>query len=225
MPEKKLPYDNKRSIPSIMRRRRFRVVNRLIEDIIEKRGSCRILDLGGTHFYWALNEEYLKTRRRQITIIVANVDALPEQQNDDLYEYVIGDATAPDLYAAHDYDLIHSNSVIEHVGGWPKVKAMADHIRASQRNYYIQTPNYWFPIEPHFRSVGFQWLPESTRAEMLMKRRRGFRGPAKDWEAAMELVETVKLLTASQLRGLFPDAELLRERIGPLTKSFMVVRG
>ncbi|WP_157961327.1 SAM-dependent methyltransferase [Microvirga flavescens] len=217
-----LPYNNRNSIPSIMRRRRFQIVNRLIQDIIDKKGSCRILDIGGTHYYWALDDDYLNERRGKVTIIVANVDEPTEEKNE-LCEYVVGDATAQDIYESYDYDLIHSNSVIEHVGAWPKVKAMADHIRASQRAYYIQTPNYWFPVEPHFRSVGFQWLPESTRASMLMKRQRGFRGPAKNWDDAMDLVESVKLLTASQLRGLFPEAALLRERIGPLTKSFMVV--
>lgn len=222
-PNSDLPYYNRNSIPSIMRRRRFKIVNQLIEATIEQKGHCRILDIGGTDFYWDLDDDYLRDRRNKVTIILANIEAEARKPQPGLYESVIGDATTSELYVSHDYDLIHSNSVIEHVGPWPKVKAMADNIQASGRPYYIQTPNFWFPIEPHFRFVGFQFLPESTRAHLLMKKQRGFRGPAKDWQAAMDWVETVKLLTKEQLRSLFPKAKIVPERVGPFTKSFMVM--
>jgi hypothetical protein len=35
--------------------------------------------------------------------------------------------------------------------------------------------------------------------------------------------DEVRLLTARELRGLFPDAVLVRERAGPFTKSFLAV--
>jgi hypothetical protein len=100
---------------------------------------------------------------------------------------------------------------------------MADNIVRQPRPYYLQTPNYWFPVEPHYRTIGFQWLPTGARASLLAKRPRGFRS-ATDYDAAMENIESVNLLSYGQMRRLFPDAEIIRERFLFLTKSFMAVR-
>ena len=152
-----LPY-NPRSLPSIMRRRRFRVVNRLIGSIIDRKGSCRILDIGGTDYYWKLNSDFLNDNNGRIRIVCANVEKSEAPANG-LCEYVVADATMPDVYASDEFDFIHSNSVIEHVGSWSRIAAMAEQIR-TKRAFYVQTPNFWFPIEPHFRRVGYQWMSE-----------------------------------------------------------------
>ncbi|HWT93551.1 MAG TPA: hypothetical protein VN238_11175 [Solirubrobacteraceae bacterium] len=43
-------------------------------------------------------------------------------------------------------------------------------------------------------------------------------------ELARRSVAEIRLVTAPQMRRLFPDAEILHERVGPLTKSFTAVR-
>jgi hypothetical protein len=120
--------------------------------------------------------------------------------------------------------MVFSNSVIEHVGAWPAVRAMARSIVGSGKPYYVQTPNFWFPIEPHFRFLGWQWMPESWRAALMLRRQRGFRKKSESYDDAMAEIESVKLLTKRQMRELFPGAVVHTEWFAALPKSFMAIR-
>lgn len=218
------PYLDRASLPARMRMRRFRIVNELIAEVLARQERCTILDIGGTEYYWRLNGDFLQAHRNRLKIVTVNLgDAADAQTQDPLFVHTVGDATSAEPYTRHAFDLIHSNSVIEHVGAWRQIRAMAEQIRGAGRPYYLQTPNFWFPLEPHFRTLGFQWMPPSWRAQLLLKKQRGFRA-ASHWDEAMESVESVNLLTIRQMRKLFPDAELKYERVGPLIKSIMAVR-
>jgi hypothetical protein len=101
---------------------------------------------------------------------------------------------------------------------------MAREIRRLAPAYYVQTPNFWFPYEPHFRFPLFQLLPEQVRYRLLMQFSLGFGGRRETVDAAMRGVQSVDLLDYAQMRELFPDARLVRELFGPLTKSIMAIR-
>jgi hypothetical protein len=179
-----------------------------------------ILDIGGTASYWRATEDLWKPWPLRFTIV--NLDVEPS--DDGRFAIRAGNACSMPEYADNTFDLVHSNSVIEHVGHWAEMSAMASEVRRLAPSYYLQTPNFWFPIEPHYRTVGYQWLPESTRASILTKRKLGFRGPTKSFDAAMRDIQSVNLLTAAQMRELFPDAELRRERFFGLAKSLIAIR-
>lgn len=114
-----------------------------------------------------------------------------------------------------EFDVGFSNSVIEHV---PRSRqaAFADEMRRVSKRYFVQTPNRYFPVEPHYQLPLFQFLPERVR-RML---NRHF---ALGWQAKGEW-EEITLLSARDLRALFPDAEIHRERVLGLTKSLIAVR-
>jgi hypothetical protein len=199
------------------RRRRMRLFLSLIED----RGRpIRVLDIGGTAAYWRATRDLWGHLPLQFTIVNLGV----EPSDDDVFAIRPGDACNMAEHADNSFDVVHSNSVIEHVGHWPEMAAMAREVRRLAPTYYLQTPNFWFPVEPHYRTIGFQWLPESTRAALLTRLRLGFRGPMKDFDVAMRDIQTVNLLTATQIRALFPDAELRRERLFGLPKSLIAMR-
>lgn len=122
-----------------------------------------------------------------------------------------------------DVDIIFSNSVIEHVGSRERQTAMADTIRNSRLPYAIQTPNFWFPLEPHAHIPGFQFIPHRLRARMIQ--RRGFQYfPKKPtYRECLEVSRSTQMLTARQMKRLFPEAVLLKERFFGMAKSFTAV--
>jgi hypothetical protein len=215
------PYADARSLPFRLRRRRFAHVQRLIEAVLAEKASCRIIDIGGTERYWDIAGDFLAGKAVEIHLV--NLEAVPVAHA--RFRSLAGDATRLGDIADSAFDLVHSNSVIEHVGGWERMTAMAANVRRLAPRYYLQTPNFWFPVEPHFRSLGFHWLPESLRARALMRRSKGFRARQTTLDGAMRQVESVRLLDRRQLAALFPDATILDERIGPFSKSLMAVRG
>ncbi|HEX4060865.1 MAG TPA: UDP-N-acetylmuramoyl-tripeptide--D-alanyl-D-alanine ligase [Streptosporangiaceae bacterium] len=48
------------------------------------------------------------------------------------------------------YDLVFSNSLIEHVGGHERRERFADTVHQLSGAYWVQTPYRYFPVEPHW---------------------------------------------------------------------------
>lgn len=114
-----------------------------------------------------------------------------------------------------EFPVVFSSSVIEHV----PVELQQQFAREIQRvgkRYFVQTPNRYFPIEPHYQVPLFQFLPETWRRSLNRRFTLGWREKG-HWAEA-------NLLSARDLRRLFPDAEIHRERLFGLTKSLMAVR-
>jgi hypothetical protein len=214
--------DDPNSLAVRMRRARSRRVADLIVRTAAERGRCRILDLGGEPDYWRLfDRPMLEAAKVRITLVNPQAFGV----DDPLFEAEEGDACALDHYGDGDFDLVHSNSVVEHVGDWPRMEAFAREARRLAPRYYVQTPYFWFPVEPHFSTPFFHWRSEQGRARALLRRRHGFAERAADLGAAMRDVQHARLLDKAQFRFLFPDARHLDERFAGLTKSLIAVRG
>ena len=118
-------------------------------------------------------------------------------------------------YADGEFPVVFSSSVIEHIPRELQPK-FANEIRRVGQRYFVQTPNRYFPIEPHYQVPFFQFLPERIQRALNRRFTLGWRQKGQ-WEEA-------NLLSAEDLRRLFPDAEIHRERLLGLTKSLMAVR-
>jgi SAM-dependent methyltransferase len=129
-------------------------------------------------------------------------------------EVRVGDGTKLD-FADGEFGAAFSSSTIEHV---PKElqPAFAAEIRRVGRRYFVQTPNRYFPIEPHYQFPLFQFLPYRVQRALNNRFSLGWQRKG-EWEE-------INLLSARQLKRLFPDAEIQRERVFGLTKSLMAVR-
>jgi SAM-dependent methyltransferase len=121
--------------------------------------------------------------------------------------FVRGDARALP-FESGSFEIAYSNSLVEHLDPADR-RRFADEIRRVASRYWVQTPNRYFPIEPHVLLPGFQFLPEGARRRL--------------WGLGMPRTpyEPIELLGAAELRRLFPEAVILRERFCGLTKSLI----
>ena len=192
----------------------------LADEILQEKGEVRILDMGGNRDYWLDLEPVWKGRNFKFTL----VNLQPERLDDARFEAHQGDCRAMPQYADNEFDIVHSNSVLEHVGKWADMRAFAGEIRRLAPRYFVQTPNYWFPMEPHFRSLFFHWLPEPMRVAKALRRPLGAFPKAPTVDDAQRFIEDSNLLDARRFMHLFPDAKLERERAYGFTKSLIAVR-
>lgn len=185
------------------------------------RAGRRILDLGGTANYWhRVGLDFLTNHGFEITI----VNHVGSELGEGPFRLLVADACSLDL-PDHSFDLVHSNSVIEHVGSWDRMQMFAREIRRLAPAYYVQTPNWWFPIDPHFyRLPYFHWFSPNMRAKLLHYFPVAPSGRVATMERAREVVAGTQLLTAAQMKSLFPDAHLVKERMLGLAKSLTAIR-
>jgi hypothetical protein len=207
------------------RKRRRHYTMELIRRCYAEHGECRIADLGGEWWYWRIfDREFLDRHKVRIDLInpyepdASEIDAK-------LFTVSLRDACELDDIPDYSFHLVHSNSVIEHVGDWPRVSKFARHARRLARRYIVQTPNYWFPLEPHFGMAPLlHWLPEPLRIGLMLRRKLGPIAVSDLGEAMMKS-QSARLLSYRAFAFLFPDAMILRERVFGLTKSFLAARG
>lgn len=222
-PAKADPYTNAQSMEFRFRARRFAHVQRLIETILAERGRAEILDLGGTETYWRIGADFIRANRHRLAITMINPE--PQAVEDrDLFSFHAGSAADKALFAGRRFDLVHSNSVIEHVGSWRAMEGFAANARRLAPRYYIQTPNFWFPYEPHFRFPGFQYLPAAVRARLIMRFSLGFFRRIDDAAEAEDIIRHHRLLSTREMAGLFPDADVFHEKAFGLNKSIIAMR-
>lgn len=103
--------------------------------------------------------------------------------------YVQGDACALPFPDA-SFDVVHSNAVIEHVGGRERQAAFVREAVRVGRRVFLTTPNRWFPVEVHTRLPLVHWLPESAAG-------RAYDLARKPW------AKDNHLLGPAELRALF----------------------
>jgi len=176
-----------------------------------------VLDLGGTTSFWR------SAPQRPARLTLLNPSADPTQSKEAL-EVVRGDACEPpQSVLAQRYDLVYSNSTIEHVGGHTRRIMFAATTRLGD-HLWVQTPYRYFPIEPHFVFPWFQHLPVALRASLAPRWPLRPSGFPTDALAARDEVMSIELLSVADLEFYFPDAQIRYERSAGLIKSLIALR-
>jgi hypothetical protein len=213
------------ALASRFRRRRFRLLQEIIGQIVTRKGHARILDIGGRRDYWALLDPTLAPK---VSLVLLNYDdelAVGRDESDAMdVTYAQGDGCDMPQYSDRSFDLAHSNSVIEHVGSLGNCARFADEVRRVADAYYIQTPYLWFPIEPHYGVPFLHWLPAATRAQLYHRFKIGYAARMPTYRAGLDRADHVELVDQRLMRELFPDGRIVKERLMLVTKSITMVR-
>lgn len=207
---------NPQSLASRMRKRRFAFFVELLASVPRPVTIC---DLGGTTSFW---ESMALPTDDDVTITVVNLFA--QSSTDPRVRAIIGDARSV-AFADRSFDVVYSNSVIEHVGTFDDQRRMAEEVRRLGARHFVQTPNFFFPVEPHFLFFGFQWLPANVRAWLLTKSNLGWMSREPTFDAASEVVRSIRLMRLREIKQLFPTSSIYHERVAGLTKSFVAYEG
>lgn len=214
-------YDDPNSLASRIRAKRTQRLKEMIAETFDQQGGVRIADLGGETQYWlSIGLPFLVMKNVTVFLINRYEHNIPHNPAPEVFTVQIGDCCEMTEYRDWSYDLAHSNSVIEHVGNFRRMQQFAYHGTRIARRYYHQTPAFEFPIEPHFGAVGFHWLPEPARVWLTRHRQMGNFPKATSRESAHDFVQDVHLLTRGNFTRLFPEADIVEEKILGLTKSY-----
>lgn len=179
-----------------------------------------VLDVGGTPAIWQLSP----VRPR---LVILNTPRALEPGAAGI-EFVQGDGCALP-FPSQCFDLVFSNSVIEHVGSPGAMRRFASEVRRVGRRHFIQTPDAAFPIEPHLYTPFLHQLPRSLQRRFaprlslwsLLSRAT----PDQRDFYIRHFLEEIRLLHADELQALFPGSRIVRERFLGLGKSLIACGG
>jgi hypothetical protein len=181
--------------------------------------DTRVLDIGGTPECWGL----LAVRPR---LVLLNMPRAKEDLGR-ADSWVAGDGRQLP-FRDGAFDLVFSNSVIEHVGDLASQRRFAAEVIRVGRAWWVQTPNRWFPVEQHLLTPLVHWLPKAWQRAIVPRFNlwmllTGIRGDRRRFYIEHYLTD-VRLLTASEVRALFPQSRIIRERFCGITKSLVALR-
>lgn len=201
------------SLGARSRERRWQVLLTHFPDLAD----MTVIDLGGRADAW----RNAPVRPRHVTLLNLweGGEDTPEWGT-----FVFGDACNPPV-EIHErpFDLVFSNSLLEHLGGHARRREFAEIVHKLADRHWVQTPYRYFPVEPHWLFPGFQFLPLNMRAKLSrvwpLQHTR-----ATTATTALENALDVELVGKTEMRYLFPRSDLVAEKAGPFTKSLVAVK-
>jgi hypothetical protein len=169
-----------------------------------------ILDLGGTPQFW---NDVPFVLNLTILNLPGSVDTCQSKHN---IRYLEGDACHIDSIENRSFDIVFSNSVIEHVGLADRQGDLAREVRRLGRSYWVQTPSKWFPVEAHNGMLFWWFYPTLIRRYFIERWSRIL--PGNPWT---QMIEETTVLSKRDLKHLFPEATIWVENLGGIPKSYI----
>jgi SAM-dependent methyltransferase len=178
--------------------------------------QTRVLDIGGTLYNWTLAPV-----RPKLTLL--NMPRASEPAPEGIDRVAADGCVLP--FAAGSFDVVFSNSVIEHLTTKTRQQQFAAEVMRVGKRYCIQTPNRWFPVETHLLTPFVHYLPKRWQAPLIRRATvwallTGIKGDRKRFYIEHYLAD-VRLLSRSELQSLFPQATVVSERFLGFTKSLL----
>jgi len=189
---------------------------REFESTFDVRDNDFILDVGGTKFNW----QFIKANPN---VTLLNLTIPTGCKDNGQFSYIKGDATKLE-YPDKSFDIVYSNSVIEHLFTKENQVKMAREITRVGKKLYVQTPAKEFFIEPHLITPFIHWLP--IKIEKILMKNFTIWGlitrPSQEY--INNFLKERRLLTQKEFVEIFPDCEIMVERFLFMPKSYIAIR-
>jgi ubiquinone/menaquinone biosynthesis C-methylase UbiE len=176
--------------------------------------STKIIDIGGTPINW----QYIEANPNLLLVNIFMPKVLNKK-----FKYLVADGKQLP-FVNQAFDIAYSNSVIEHLCDFEEQLKFADEVQRIGKKYYVQTPNKYFPVEPHYITPFIHFFPKSVQKKLL--RYFSIWGlitkPSK--ESIEKIVNEINLLGPKEMKKLFPDSKVIFERFLLMTKSIIAIK-
>lgn len=178
------------------------------EKILDLQDQTSVLDLGGQPMIW----DDVSVR---LDITILNLPGIAQSHyvSKHTIRYVEGDACSVTGFPDRKFDLVFSNSVIEHVGDKRKQLAFSKEVRRLGRSFWVQTPSRWFPVEAHCGMPFWWFYPDRLRRYLIDR----WRAKVPAWT---EMVAETTVIDRRDLENFFPEATIWTEQAFGLPKSY-----
>ncbi|MEX2567235.1 MAG: methyltransferase domain-containing protein [Cyclobacteriaceae bacterium] len=210
------PSDEPQSLGGKFRLKRYQYFEDQFYQTFKTSSPVKILDVGGTESFWK-NSTFLLSGNASITLL--NLEKVPVVMENVMS--LVGDATDLAQFDTKSFDLVFSNSVIEHLYNIENQKKMASEIQRVGKYFFVQTPNKYFFLEPHYALPFFQFMPSHVAYFILTKTKLS---RMQKWDPlfAKSYLDEIRLLSLKEMKMLFPVAQVYQEKIMGFTKSFIL---
>lgn len=180
--------------------------------------NTSILDVGFNNIEYSEIDNYLE----KVYPYLENITALGvEEANEFKERYPLVKAVLYDgdhfPFPEKSFDIVWSNAVIEHVGSREKQLLFLKEIKKAGKSAFVTTPNRYFPVEIHTRTVLLHFLPKNIFYNYLHK-------VGKSWATG----NYMNLLTKRMIVQLLKDAgiqnyKIRRNRFFFFTLDFVII--
>jgi len=207
--------NNTDNLSSKFRRKRFKIFQTYLAKVALT--SPKILDIGGTEDYWNQINLIFGTNFQPI---INNISK--DEIDRGYFSGIVDDGKCLSSVKDNTFDITYSNSVIEHLSTFEEQQEMANNLQRVAQYYFVQTPAFIFPFEPHFLFPAFHWLPRRIRIWLVLRFNLGWFERCKNMKDGSDLVDSIRILKKSELKKIFENARIIKERFLFIPKSYLI---
>lgn len=207
--------NNADNLSSRFRRKRFKIFQTYLAKV--ELTNPKILDVGGTEDYWNQINLIFGTNFQPI---INNISK--DEIDRGNLSGIVDDGKFLSSVKDNTFDITYSNSVIEHLSTSEEQQEMANNFQRVAQYYFVQTPAFIFPFEPHFLFLFFHWLPRMIRIWLVLHFNLGWFKKCNTKMNAKLLVDSIRILKKRELKILFKDATIIKEKFLMMSKSYII---
>lgn len=197
---------------------------KLFYNLCRIQSSTTCLDVGGNLYFWEIARS-INLPLPRLTIV--NLYPPSRREKECLQDlnacWLVADGRVlpfPD----NSFDIVFCNSVIEHLSSIPNQQRFANEICRVGKQFFVQTPNKGFFVEPHLVTPFIHWFPRSIQQRLIRNYTIWGIITRPTSQQVNHFLNEVNLLGKADLARLFPSANIISEKWIAFDKSLIAVK-